>query len=112
MNKLLAGALMTGLLLAGAGSAGADPRYNPLNMRCEAVKDVIRQHGAVTLRYNSTRVKNLPLYNRYVRNSSFCDFNEEAVPAIVPTLDTERCGVNICQHRENERRRIPWLLND
>lgn len=112
MNKPLASALMIGLFLAGAGPAGAEPRYNPLKMRCEAVKEVIRQHGAVTLRYTSTRVKNLPLYNRYVQNSSFCDVNEEAVPALVPTLDRERCGVKICEHRENERRRIPWLLND
>lgn len=112
MNRLIAGALLTGLSLGAAGPTLAEPRYNPLKMSCEAVQDVIRENGAVTLRYTSTRVKNLPLYNRYVRNSSYCEMNEVAVPAIVPTRDRERCGVKVCEHRDTERHRIPWLLND
>lgn len=101
------------LLLGASAQAYAEPRYNPRKMSCEAVQDTIRAHGAVTLRYTSTRVKNLPLYNRYVRNSSFCDMTEVAVSASVPTLDRDRCPVKVCEHREIERHRImPWLLND
>ncbi|MBB4067133.1 hypothetical protein [Gellertiella hungarica] len=104
--------IVAGLLAVGVSAANAEPRYNPRKMTCEAVQDVIRAHGAVTLRYNSTRVKNLPLYNRYVRNSYFCDTNETAVPASVPTADRDRCPVKVCEQRDFERdRRIPWLLD-
>lgn len=113
MKTLFRIAVTSGLLLAASVQAFAEPRYNPRKMSCEAVQGVIREHGAVTLRYTSTRVKNLPLYNRYVRNSSFCDMTEVAVSAFVPTIDRERCPVKLCEHRDIERdRRVPWLLND
>lgn len=112
MRGLFRTFLLSSLCLASASAALAEPRYNPRKMSCEAVQDVIAEHGAVTLRYTSTRVKNLPLYNRYVRNTSYCDMTEVAVSASVPTLDRERCPVKVCEHRDVERHRFPWLRND
>lgn len=89
-----------------AGSAQAEPRYNPLTLQCAEVKAVIREHGAVTLRYMSTRVPNLPLYNRYVRNTNFCPSGQVAVPANVPTADNPDCPVNICEYRSFDDDRI------
>ena len=112
MKRTFQALLLTGLSLDTVGTAEAEPRYNPRKMSCEAVQDAIRGHGAVTLRYTSTRVKNLPLYNRYVQNTSYCDMTEVAVSASVPTIDRERCPVKLCEHRDVERHRFPWLMND
>jgi hypothetical protein len=91
-----------------AGSAQAEPRYNPRKMQCEDVQQVIRDHGSVTLRYTSARVPNLPLYNRYVRNSGYCPQGEGAAPANVPTRDNPHCRVNICEQREWDDNRV-WF---
>ncbi len=99
------------LLLALAGTiaasgAVAEPRYNPLKMQCADVKQVIRENGAVTLRYMSTRVRNLPLYNRYVRNTNYCPSGQVATPANVPSADNPHCPVNICEYRSYDDDRI------
>lgn len=95
-------AVLFGLLAAGllAGPAIAEPRLNPTKMTCAEVRTAIHDYGAVTLRYSSPRIKNLPLYNRYVRSSRFCAFNKAAVPASVPTRDRRACPVKICDYRD------------
>nr|WP_316653554.1 hypothetical protein [uncultured Gellertiella sp.] len=90
------------LALGCASGAVAEPRYNPTKMSCSAVQGVIDQQGAVTLRYQSTRVRNLPLYNRYVSNSHYCPSGEYAASANVPTLDDPTCRVQVCQQRDND----------
>jgi hypothetical protein len=100
---------LAALAVATATGAQAESRFNPRKMQCEDVQQVIRANGAVTLRYTSARVRNLPLYNRYVRNSAYCAPDEFASPANVPTLDNPDCRVNICEHRSNDDER-DWLL--
>lgn len=100
---------LAALAVVTAAGAQAEPTYNPRKMQCEAVQQSIRANGAVTLRYTSTRVRNLPLYNRYVRNSAYCSSDEFATPANVPTLDNPNCRVNICEHRSRDDERN-WLL--
>lgn len=108
MNSTAKMILLTASGVVAASGANAEPRYNPRIMQCADVQQAIRDNGAVTLRYMSTRVQNLPLYNRYVRNSSYCDSSEFATPANVPTADNPICRVNICQHRTRDDER-DWL---
>lgn len=109
MNSTAKFLLLAAVGFAAASGTHAEPRYNPRIMQCAAVQQAIRDHGAVTLRYMSTRVQNLPLYNRYVRNSGYCDSSEFATPSNVPTVDNPTCRVNICQHRTRNDERN-WLL--
>ncbi len=84
------------LILATASPALAISRYNSLSMTCDAARQAIRSQGAVILRYPSERVKNMTLYDRYVRNSDFCDANEFADRAVVRTRDAQSCPVLVC----------------
>ena len=84
-------------VLAIAGPAAAISRYNAPSMTCEAARQAIRSQGAVILRYPSTRVKSLTLYDRYVRNSGQCDDGQYAERAYVPTRDNPRCPVLQCK---------------
>lgn len=92
--------LVLAMLAASMSTAAfAAPTYNPTKMSCDAVQDTIRQHGSVMLRYTSSRVKNLPLYDIYVRSSNFCRQGEVAVQASVPTADRKNCPVSNCEFR-------------
>ena len=92
--------LLLATLAASLGTAAlAAPTYNPTKMTCESVQNTIDQHGSVMLRYTSARVKNLPLYDIYVRNSNFCQQGEVAVSASVPTTDRKNCPVANCEFR-------------
>lgn len=93
MNRILCALT----ILAIAGPAAAISRYNTPSMTCEAARQAIRSQGAVVLRYPSTRVKGLTLYDRYVRNSDQCDSNQYAERAYVPTRDNPRCPVLNCK---------------
>ena len=103
MKALIANrAMLVGLLAASvfAGPAVAEPRLNPTKMTCAQVQAAIEDYGAVTLRYSSQRVRNLPLYNRYVSKSHYCEFKKAAVPTSVPTRDRRACPVKICDYRD------------
>lgn len=95
-------AAIFGLLAAAlpAAPAMAEPRLNPVKMTCAQVRATIAEYGAVTLRYNSPRIRNLVLYNRYVSSSRYCEFRKAAVPASVPTRDRRACPVKICDYRD------------
>jgi len=92
-------ALVIPMLLA-AADASAISRYNISNMSCAKVQGLIQSQGAVILRYSSARVPGLPLYDRYVRNSSYCDPSQYATRAGVPTVDTDYCPVARCVEKE------------
>lgn len=89
------------LMIAAASPALAISRYNVPGMTCEAARQAIRSEGAVILRYPSTRVSKMTLYDRYVRNSDYCDDNEYAERAYVPTRDNPRCPVLACEPKSN-----------
>lgn len=107
--RLLAASVLVALA---APAALAEQTMNPTRMTCESVQSAIRELGAVKLRYMSTRVANLPLYNRYVRSSNFCEANEVAVPDVVPTADRPKCRVNVCEHRDFDEPIRPFLFPD
>ncbi|MFZ1774462.1 MAG: hypothetical protein WAT78_10965 [Rhizobiaceae bacterium] len=101
---ILAGALS----LAAVLPAHAIKRYNIANMSCEKVQSVVRNDGAAILRYPSTKVAGMTLYDRYVRNSSYCNLlHEYAERAWVPAKDDKTCAVKVCKPRiDDEFRRL------
>lgn len=88
-------------IIAAAGPAHAISRYNSATLTCEGARQAIRSEGAVIIRYPSTRVGKMTLYDRYVRNSDYCDPNEYAERAYVPTSDSPRCPVLACEPKSN-----------
>ncbi|MDW6025433.1 hypothetical protein SAZ10_27090 [Mesorhizobium sp. BAC0120] len=95
-------------LLFAAADASAISRYEITNMSCAKVQGLIQSQGAAILRYKSARVPGLPLYDRYVRDSGYCDPSQFATWATVPTADTNSCPVAKCIERdflEFDRRR-------
>jgi hypothetical protein len=91
-------ALALTLVLA-ASPALAISRYNPLSMSCASIRAAIHNQGAVIFRYQSPR--GLPLYDRYVRNSNYCDATEYAEWTHIPSKDDPRCPVLNCQNMDN-----------
>lgn len=104
--------LLAALLLAGASPAVAISRYQSPSLTCEQARDVIRREGAVILRYPSERVQNLTRYDRYVRNSGYCDSNEYADWTTVPTRDNPSCRVLACERipKRSDRRFPLWIV--
>jgi hypothetical protein len=96
--KIIALALMLVLVLA-ASPALAISRYNPLAMSCASVRAAIHNQGAVIFRYQSPR--GLPLYDRYVRNSNYCDATDYAEWTHIPSKDNPRCQVLNCKSIDN-----------
>lgn len=93
-------ALAIALVLA-ASPALAISRYNPQTMSCRSVRAAIHNEGAVILRYPSKRVRGMTLFDRYVRNTHFCDANKYAEWTNVPSKDDPSCGVLNCQNIDN-----------
>ena len=91
-------ALALTLVLA-ASPALAISRYNPLSMSCASIRAAIHNQGAVIFRYQSPR--GLPLYDRYVRNSHYCDATDYAEWTHIPSKDDPRCPVLNCQNIDN-----------
>jgi hypothetical protein len=87
-------------MLLAAGDASAISRYDISNMSCAKVQGLVQSQGAVILRYRSARVPGLPLYDRYVRDSSYCDPSQFATRAGVPTADTDYCPVARCIEKD------------
>ncbi|NBB50071.1 hypothetical protein GVN24_17480 [Rhizobium sp. CRIBSB] len=89
-------------IMAIAAAMFAEPalaisRYNSAALTCDEVRQRVINEGAVILRYPSTRVKGMTLYDRYVTRNAMCDPHEYAERAYVPTRDADRCPVLSCQ---------------
>ncbi|QFY59808.1 hypothetical protein FZ934_04790 [Rhizobium grahamii] len=84
-----------------ASPAMAISRYNSQSMTCQSARAAIHNEGAVIFRYPSKRVPGMPLYDRYVRNSRFCDGNKYAEWTRIPTKDDPSCRVLNCQNIDN-----------
>ncbi|PSJ58713.1 hypothetical protein [Kumtagia ephedrae] len=87
-------------LLAATGAV-AEPRYEITGWTCARIKQAVAQNGAVILRYRSSRIAGLPLYDRYVSDARFCDPGQIIAYASVPAADDRSCPVRKC--REIER---------
>ncbi|MBE7185844.1 MAG: hypothetical protein INR68_15715 [Methylobacterium mesophilicum] len=95
MRKLLIAMVLAAL----PAEAFAIQRYQSTSLSCEQARAIIREEGAALLQWQSRRVRNLPRYERFVRNDSFCQSQEYAAPTVVPTADTEQCPVKRCEER-------------
>lgn len=103
--------LLTAIAVAAfATQAQAISRYQTMSMSCDQVQEAVDADGAAILRWRSTRTPGLPLYGRYVSDSSFCKADEVAVFASVPTRDDRSCTVRKCEVQEFERFGRPRIL--
>ena len=79
------------LILCGAAGPALAQRASTPAMSCRAAATLVAQHGAVVLGTGPD------LYDRYVRNESFCPTGYYARPAFLPTRDNPQCYVgNYC----------------
>lgn len=93
MSKLLISLMFLAVSL---GSAQAISRYDSTRLSCARIHSIINSQGAAIMRYPSTRVPGLVLYDRYVRNGAQCMVGEAAVLSYIPAADTKRCPVYSC----------------
>ncbi|WP_245444653.1 hypothetical protein [Microvirga sp. KLBC 81] len=70
-----------------ATSAIAQPGPTTLAMTCAQARGIVVSQGAAVLRTEPTT------YDRYVRDASFCAFQETAHPAWVETADATQCPI-------------------
>lgn len=84
-------------------NAFAISRYNSKSMSCDQIKSVISSEGAVILRYPSTRVPGLTLYDRYVKHAGYCWGSDVRNTTYVPSSDSSKCRVYNCKPRSNDR---------
>ncbi|MFK0335309.1 hypothetical protein ACIQUB_29800 [Rhizobium sp. NPDC090275] len=82
-------------ILLAASPAAAISRLSPLKITCDQARAAVHDQGAVIFRWTSPR--GLPLYDRFVRNSRYCDANEYAEWKRVPTRDRS-CPVLFCEN--------------
>jgi hypothetical protein len=91
---------MAAAMLLLASEALAISRYDPTGMACADVQETIEREGAVILRYASSSILGLPLYDRYVYNRSFCAQHEVTRTTGVPSADRRYCSVKKCVQSE------------
>lgn len=102
MKKIIPTAMLVITAAMLATPALAISRYNSLSLDCEKARATIVDEGAVILRYPSTRVHNMTLYDRYVRENSFCETHEYAERVTVPTSDNPKCPVLACKQQTDD----------
>ncbi|MGV3552496.1 hypothetical protein [Rhizobium sp.] len=92
MSRLLAIAM----LLATALPAQAISRYSAQQLSCDEIASIIRGEGAAIFRYPSPRRAGFTLYDRYVRNSTYCANHQMLEKVYIPSSDGEQCLVQRC----------------
>ena len=92
--------ILAGALAILATEASAASRYQTMRMTCDNVQTAVRDEGSVILRWRSQRDPSLPIYGKYVSDSRYCESNEVATFATVPTADERACTVKKCIDRE------------
>lgn len=84
-------------LLIAVAPAGAISRYNAATMSCAEAKSIIRDEGAVILRFRSKMNPSVPRFGRFVNGGRFCTPGEIAAITYIPTADSDSCPVRECQ---------------
>ncbi|MEP9389314.1 hypothetical protein [Mesorhizobium sp. KR9-304] len=79
-----------------AGEASAISRYQTTSMSCARVQAAVSSDGAAILRYPAPDNPSLVLYDRYVRDRTFCSSSQRADLQSVPAADTRNCPVRKC----------------
>jgi hypothetical protein len=88
--------LMTIWVILLAIPAQAIERYQSRDHSCAQIKAIIRDQGAAIFRYNSTRKPGLTLYDRYVRNGTFCASHQTTEKVAIPAANGQSCSVSHC----------------
>ncbi|MHB2166166.1 hypothetical protein [Alsobacter sp. R-9] len=78
-------ALATLVAISAAGPALAQSRPDSLTMTCAQAQALVRQQGAVVLGTGQF------IYDRYVRDRSFCAPTQRAQTSFVQTKDNKYC---------------------
>ena len=91
--------LLASCLMLATFPAQAISRYNSEGMSCAQAQAIVQSEGAAILRYRSLRNPSLPLYDRYVASSFYCQPDEYAKVIGIPTADSRQCPVYKCQPR-------------
>ncbi|MFG1477931.1 hypothetical protein V5F53_04605 [Xanthobacter sp. V4C-4] len=79
--------LVAGALVAFASAAVAQGMTRSTDLSCAQAAALIQGKGAVVLATSPT------LYDRYVRDLSFCMYDQQLKPEWVPTRDNPQCFV-------------------
>lgn len=90
-----------------AGEASAISRYQTNTMSCARVQAALQSDGVAILRYPAPSNPSLTLYNRYVRDRTFCNASQRADLTSVPTADVARCPVRKCVQASGSANRTP-----
>ena len=90
--------LVLGIVAATASPASAISRISSTNRTCAALRQIINSQGAVILTHPGSRASGT-LYDRYVRDSSYCDPGDVATDDWVPAKDRS-CRLYNCQTYE------------
>ena len=79
-----------------SSEALAISRYDPTEMDCAGLQELVAREGEVILRYGSSSILGLPVYDRYVAGRDHCGPGEVARAAGVPSADRQYCPVKKC----------------
>lgn len=92
MSRLLAIAI----IVAAATPAEAISRYAAMQLSCGEITSIIRREGAAIFRYPSPRRIGLTLFDRYVRNGSYCARHQSLEKVYIPSAGGNQCLVQHC----------------
>lgn len=87
--------VLTLLLSLTATAALSQSRPSTTTQICSANRQIVASNGAIVLGTGGFT------YDRFVRDRSFCEFDETTEPAWVPSRDTQTCFVGYrCKSRD------------
>jgi hypothetical protein len=84
------------VLLLFSSPSFAISRYDPTEIPCASVQEIVSREGEVILRYGSSSILGLPVFDRYVADRAWCGPGEVARTAGVPSADQKYCPVKKC----------------
>lgn len=99
MSRLLAIATLFLSSVFAVTQAEAVSRYSAMQVECSQIGAIIEREGAAIFRYPSPRKPGLTLYDRYVRDSSFCSSHQSLERSLIPSAGGEQCAVRRCVDR-------------
>ncbi len=80
-----------------ASEASALQRYQTNTMSCARVQAAVQAAGQALLAYPAPNNPSIQLYDRYVRDDTFCSASQHAWFDSVPAADTKNCKVRKCE---------------
>jgi hypothetical protein len=94
-----------------AAEAQAISRYETQGLSCARIQAIVSEEGAAILRFRTAQNPSIQRYGRYVANRRFCQHNEQAETAYVPSADRNSCPVRECIQVDPEDNMRMFRLN-